>query len=393
MIDLSVSAPFAFDWQPRTRLVFGAGCLSRLPEMALPLGKRALIVTDAGIVAAGYVRQAQELLDSAGLIVGVYDAVRENPTTDDVAACVDAARIIQANLLIGLGGGSSMDTAKGANFLLTNGGRMSDYQGFGKATQPMLPLIAIPTTAGTGSEVQSYALIADARTHQKMACGDSKAAPQVALLDPNLTLSLPRSVTAVTGMDALVHAVETAVTRKRNGVSLLFSQEAFRLLILNFRRVLSVPSDSAARAAMLLGASYAGLAIENSMLGAAHSMANPLTAHFGITHGQAVGMALPHVVRFNAAEPVAQTGYRDLIVAAGLAAPDISGEEAVHRLIGELESCLREAGMPRSLRECGVAREAVPTLAAEAAAQWTAQFNPRPVSAEDFANLYHHALS
>src|SRR5690606_28626811 len=160
------------------------------------------------------------------------------------------------DLLIGLGGGSSMDTAKGCNFILTNGGEMKDYWGVGKATKPMLPLIAIPTTSGTGSECQSAALIADEATHQKMACLDPKAAARVAILDPVLTLSQPPRVTAVTGVDALAHAIESAVTKKRNRISSIYSREAFRLCFEALPKVLADPGDLQARARMQVGAAF-----------------------------------------------------------------------------------------------------------------------------------------
>ena len=204
-----------------------------------------LLVTDPGIVDAGHVR-ARPLESSRPpeLSVTIFDGVRENPTTRDVDDCVEVARDVRTDLIIGLGGGSSMDTAKGCNFILTNGGRMQDYWGVGKATKPMLPLIAIPTTAGTGSECQSFALIADEETHQKMACGDPKAAPRVAILDPELTVSQPRQVTACTGIDAIAHAVETAVTKKRNALSSMYSREAFRLTAANLERVFRSPTTS-----------------------------------------------------------------------------------------------------------------------------------------------------
>src|SRR2546427_274617 len=226
--------------------------------------------------------------------------------TRDVDRCLEVAKSAGIDTIVGLGGGSSMDTAKGCNFLLTNGGRVQDYWGVGKAGRPMLPFIAIPTTAGTGSECQSAALIADEHTHQKMACLDPKAAARVALLDPALTVSQPPLVTAHTGIDAIAHAVETAVTKRRNGLSLMFSHESFKLTVPSFPWVLSNPKDIQARGRMLLGAALAGTAIENSMLGAVHAAANPLTAHYGIVHGEAVGILLPHVVRFNAKDSAAK---------------------------------------------------------------------------------------
>ena len=274
-----------------------------------------------------------------------------------------------------------MDTAKGCNFILTNGGRMQDYWGVGKARKPMLPLIAVPTTAGTGSECQSAALISDEETHQKMACLDPKAAAAIALLDPTLTLSQPPRVTACTGIDAIAHALESAVTTKRNPISAAFSREAFRYLANNFARVMKVPSDVEARSGMQLGAAFAGMAIENSMLGAAHAAANPLTAHFNIVHGQAVGMMLPSVVALNAKDKNARKIYTDLALLAGI------GDD-VDSLITALRKHLQLAGFPKSLSACAVKATKIPALAEEASRQWTAGFNPVPVTQADFVKLY-----
>lgn len=383
----------AFDFQPRTRLIFGPNTVERIGELASSLGRRALLVTDRGIVAAGHANRVQSLLEKGGLSVACFDAVQENPGTNCVAKCVEVARKANADVIVGLGGGSSMDTAKGCNFILTNGGRMQDYQGIGKATRPMLPLIAIPTTGGTGSECQSFALITDETTHQKMACGDPKAAAKVAILDPLLTVSQPARVTACTGIDAIAHAVETAVTRRRTPVSTTFAREAFRLCMLGLPRVLDRPDDLEARGYMLLGAALAGLAIENSMLGAAHSAANPLTAHFGIVHGQAVGLMLPHVVRLNATEETSAEVYARLAKVALHTnhAPD--PRSAAEHLASHLEKLLDAAKLGRSLARFGVDEARIPMLAAEASRQWTAQFNPVAVSTTEFEKLYRTALT
>lgn len=384
----------SFDHQPRTRLIFGADTVDRVGELARELGgDRVLLVTDQGIVAAGHANRVHKALELTGHTVARFDESKENPTTRCVDRCLAVAREANVDLIVGLGGGSSMDTAKGCNFILTNGGRMQDYWGTGKASKPMLPLIAIPTTAGTGSECQSYALIADEETHAKMACGDPKAAPRISILDPALTLSQPRSVTACTGIDAIAHAVETAVTRKRNPLSSMYSLEAFKLCVDGLPRVLADPKDIEARGHMLLGAAYAGTAIENSMLGAAHSAANPLTAHFGIVHGVAVGVMLPHVVRLNAQNRSARKGYAELASAPEIASVRDGEEAAVEALIARLESLLNLAGMPRSLEEAGADRSLIPRLAEEAAGQWTANFNPFAVAAGDFAQLYEQAFA
>jgi alcohol dehydrogenase len=383
----------AFDHQPRTRLVFGVNSLDRIGEFGRELGfKKVLLVTDPGIVQAGHSARAAGILQAAGLAVTVFDNVEENPTTKCVAECVEAGRHAQIDSFVAIGGGSAMDTAKGCNFILTNGGRMQDYWGIAKATKPMLPFIAIPTTAGTGSECQSFALIADEKTHEKMACGDPKAAAKIAILDPKLTLSQPRRVTACTGIDAIAHVVETAVTKKRNAFSLMCAHEGFKLTVPNLPRVFSNPDDLEARGRMQLGAAFAGMAIENSMLGAAHAAANPLTAHYGIIHGQAVGMMLPHVVRFNGKDPAALKAYAELASAPEIACISDGLDEALEALVHWLEVLLDLAQMPRSLATCGVERSMIPTMANEAAKQWTATFNPRPISEDDFRRLYDAAL-
>jgi len=306
--------------------------------------------------------------------------------------CVAVAKAAGIDTIVGLGGGSSMDTAKGCNFILTNGGRIQDYWGVGKATKPMLPFLAIPTTAGTGSECQSAALIADEQTHQKMACLDPKCSARIAILDPTLTLSQPPRVTADTGIDAIAHAVETAVTTKRTPLSLMYSRESFKLCVRAFPEVLLNPNDLEARGRMLLGASFAGMAIENSMLGAAHAAANPLTAHYGIVHGEAVGLMLPHVIRFNAEAAATRAAYAELARAADVAGVGDDHEQALALLLTRLENVLNLASLPRALADCGVEQEAIPALAEEAARQWTANFNPRPLTNDHFANLYRAAF-
>lgn len=382
-----------FDHHNRVRLVFGNGAVSRLGELAKELGaSRILLVTDPGLMQAGHPQRGEESLRAAGLEVTVFSQAEENPTTKCVERCAQAGREANVDLIVGLGGGSSLDTAKGGNFLLTNGGRMQDYWGVGKATKPMLPLIAVPTTAGTGSDCQSFALISDAETHVKMACGDPKAAPRISILDPELTISQPALVTARTGMDAITHAVETAVTKKRNSISWLYSCESFRLTQHSYERVLSDPHDLEARASMLLGAAYAGIAIENSMLGAAHALANPLTAQYQMVHGQAVGMMLPHVVRWNGQDAVIRKQYADFALFGGIVDSQIDEEGAVERLAQRLEELLDAANMPRSLADFNVSPNEISTLAEAAVKQWTGTFNPRELTVDDFHILYQNAL-
>jgi alcohol dehydrogenase len=379
-----------FDFEPRTRIVFGVDAIDRLGTLARELrGRRALVVSDPGVIAAGHTQRGIASLESAGLQTELFEGVHENPSTTDVERGVARAAEFGPDLLVGLGGGSSMDCAKGINFLCTNGGRMQDYWGVGRATKPMLPMIAVPTTAGTGSEAQSFALISDAKTHAKMACGDKKASCRVALLDPRLTVTQPRRVTALTGIDALAHALETYVTKRRNPISQVFSREAWRLLAGNLERVLDAPEDLEARGAMQLGACYAGMAIENSMLGATHALANPLTAEYGLVHGEAIGIMLSHVIRYNG-EQFADL-YLELVHStSGLAGfPDAAdGVEGLARFVARL---VEKCGISPVLSERGVLSDQIPRLAEDAAKQWTGSFNPRPITETDLAELYRLA--
>jgi len=377
----------SFDFQSRTRVVFGEGAIKRLGELARELGfRRTLLVADRGLVACGYVEEASKLLSEAGIEVFSFHDFDVNPDTTVVEAGRQFASHLNVDSIIGLGGGSSMDCAKGINFLLTNSGAMKDYWGFGKATKPMLPMIGIPTTAGTGSEAQCYALISDAQTHIKMACGDPKAAFRIAILDPRLTVSQPASVTAATGFDAIAHAVETYVTTRRNPLSETFSREAWRLLESNYEKVLADPDDIEARGAMQLGAHYAGVAIENSMLGATHACANPLTAAYGTIHGVAIALLLPQVVRWNGS--VVGSRYGELLQIASRSA---SNDNLSEGLAARLERLAVAGGLPRSLSEIGVPRDDLDKLAEDAARQWTGTFNPRPFDMAGALEVYQWA--
>ena len=369
------------DYQLSTQIVCAENAIDQLGELTADAGfSKALIVSDPGIVAVGHVARAVAALKKSDIESLVFDGARENPTTEHVDAGLIVAKDYQPDVLIGLGGGSSMDCAKGINFLYSCGGKMEDYWGVGKATGPMLPMFAIPTTAGTGSEMQSFALISQVETHIKMACGDKRATCQIAILDPLLTLTQPPSVTALTGIDAISHAIETAVTTKRNETSSTYSTLSWNLLSENFPLVILDPTDVAARSAMQLGAAYAGVAIENSMLGAAHALANPLTATYGTAHGQAVGLMLPYVVRFN--------GSQDSQCEQTYATMGGSSKELAKTITGFCE----HVGLKTRLSEIGVNEKQLPELAAAAAKQWTGTFNPVKVDESSLLELYKNAL-
>ncbi len=384
------------------RVLAGDGTIDKLGALAKELGfARTLLVADAGLVKAGHHEHARASLESAGVRTLDFSDFGPNPDADMLEAGRRHAEGKGIDSIIGLGGGSSLDCAKGINFVLTQGGTIHDFHGYGKATRPMLPMIGVPTTAGTGSEAQSYALISDPKTHNKMACGDPKAAFRAVILDPRLTLTQPVSVTAAAGYDAIAHAVESFVCTKRNPASREMSLEAWRLLEDNYERVLTSPGDLEARAAMQLGAFYAGTAIERSMLGATHACANPLTARYGTTHGDAIGILLHHVVRWNAVE--AGSLYAELVAASSTLArrrADHNGGDAIDGdpsraaavLAARLEELAATGGLPRTLRAAGAFEAHVPELARSAAEQWTGRFNPRPFDAAGAREIYECAF-
>ena len=365
------------------RLQFGEGSLDRVGQLVRELGcTRVLLVTDSGIRAAGHVERAEAALSAATIEYAVFDEVVENPTTLVVESARRSAQAFGPDGIVALGGGSSMDCAKGVNFLLTNGGKMEDYWGTGKASREMLPSVGVPTTAGTGSEAQSYALISQEGSRIKMACGDPKARFRSVILDASLLPSAPREVRAVAAMDAVSHAVESYVSTRRNPLSQLFAREAWRLLEASLEAALGAPERVETWGRMLLGAHFAGWAIEHSMLGAAHACANPLTARFGITHGVAVGLMLPHVVGFN--RDVVGALYDEL----ENADPTRTGVPRIEQRIRELRQA---CGLGGKLRDYEVPRESFAELAEQAARQWTATFNPRPVGLEELRELYESA--
>jgi alcohol dehydrogenase len=365
-----------FDFRPRTRVLFGSGEFARLGEVAREWGgTRCLLVADEGMLATGHVKEAIRTLKARRMDVFAFHDFSANPT----AAMVEAGRAFAAperiDVIVSLGGGSSMDCAKGINFLLSNGGQMGDYWGYGKAPKPMLPMIAVPTTAGTGSEAQSFCIVSDPETGTRMACGDAKAVFRAAILDPRLTLSQPPALAAATGYDALSHALETLVTTRQTALSECFSRSAWRLLNSSFERMVEDPQNLDARGAMLLGAHFGGLAVENSMLGAAHACAQPLTAQFGVPHGVAIALVLRHVVRWNRA--VAGERYDEL---------------GVKSIENRLCRIAEAAGLPLTLHEAGIGAEALPRLAEDAATQWAGKFNPRHFDAAGALEIYQMAL-
>lgn len=374
----------------------GRGALETVGALAAAVGfRRPLVTADRGIAAAGILDRALGPLAEAGLDPASFTEFGENPTESEVAAGAQAAARHDADSLIGLGGGSSLDMAKAVGFLRAGGGVMEDYRGYDRAPNPLPPLLGVPTTAGTGSEAQSYALISRDRDHRKMACGAPSAMFRAVVHDPTLLGSAPPEVAAAAGYDALAHAVETAVTTRGAGPSRALSRRAFALLAASFERVVSGSADRADRERMQRGAFWAGAAIERSMLGAAHALANPLTRRYGVSHGRALARTLPPVTRWNGQREAVSSVYATLLRAAGIE-PGESPGETLAALLSEWATTAALSGNARPA-DSGPSPDSgngfppdadLPDLAAEAAEEWTGRFNPRPFDAEAALSLY-----
>lgn len=376
----------SFDLQMNFRVVFKDQAQELTAGILDQSGAhRVLLVTDAGIQGAGLDQAYRAALEAKGMRVAVFSKVEPNPTTANVEAGLALAREFGPQALLGIGGGSVLDCAKGINILLKRGGKMADYAGPQQDGAALLPLVAAPTTAGTGSEVSPFLLISDSRTHAKIVCKDWQAIPKVAILDPSLSLTLPPRATLYAGLDALVHGLESYVAKGSQPYTQALALKSIGLVHQNLPKVMATPSDVEARGNMLLASNLAGMAFALSYLGLSHSLANALTKMRGTPHGLAVGMMLPAVIRFNA--PAVGADYAH--IARYLLGPDCPAQqqEACLALADSLERMARSLGMPRSLAELGFQASQIPELVEEAMRQATLKSNPRQPTTQDLTAL------
>jgi alcohol dehydrogenase class IV len=383
---------FTFNTTPA--IVSGPGTLAEIGTLAAArLGARVLVVTDAGLVKAGLVQPALDALAAAGVATGIFDAVTADPPEVQVMAAAEAARSHGATGVIGLGGGSPMDVAKLAALLARSGEALPAIYGVGLAKGPRLPLMLVPTTAGTGSEVTPIAIVTTGAAEKKGVVSPV-ILPDVALLDANLTLGLPPAVTAATGIDAMVHAIEAfaSASPNNNPVSRALAVEALKLLGANIRAAVTDGRDADARQAMLLGSLLAGQAFANSPVAAVHALAYPLGGHFHIPHGLSNALVLPHVLRFNLDAPFAMACYG--LIAAHVF-PDLSEHVAdgrAMRLPERFTALSGDLGLPVRLRDAGVPEDVLPRLASDAMKQTRLLVNnPRQMTERDALAIYEAA--
>ncbi|HYD66894.1 iron-containing alcohol dehydrogenase [Azospirillum sp.] len=377
---------FVFETTPR--IVCEAGASARLGEMAKALGvKRALIVTDAGLVKAGLLEPVREGFRAAGLECALFSDVLADPPEESVMTAVQAARAAGADGVVGFGGGSSLDTAKLVALLAGTEQALPAIYGIGLATGPRLPLIQVPTTAGTGSEVTPIAIVTTP-SHEKKGVVSPLLYPDVAVLDARLTLGLPPHVTAMTGIDAMVHAIEAYTTRhKKNPVSDSLALKALELLAANIRTVVAEPGNVAARAAMLQGSLLAGMAFANAPVGAVHALAYPLGGHFHVPHGLSNALVLVPVLEFN--RPAAEALYAELAPAVLPGRRFATPAEAAEAFIAAMRDLVAAMPMAQRLEQVGVTRDDLPMLARDAMnVQRLLVNNPREVTHDDALAIY-----
>ncbi|MDI6539629.1 iron-containing alcohol dehydrogenase [Pantoea ananatis] len=352
--------------------------------------RNALLITDAGLIKAGLIAPVIKNLEEAGFSVTVFHEVVADPPETIVYRCVAAAQQARSDIIIGLGGGSSLDIAKVTAVLAHSGQPLAEMYGIGKVTGSRLPMVLIPTTAGTGSEVTNIAIITTGET-TKMGVVSPQLYADFVLLDAELTLGLPDIHTAATGIDAMVHAIEAYTSRyKKNPVSDALAREALRLLGANLIRACQDGSDRAAREGMLLGATLAGQAFSNSPVAAVHALAYPLGGHYHIAHGLSNALMLGPVLRFNARAAAAlYAELADVLDIPGGGDTDTRSAAFVDHMLHLME----QSGAPRRLRDVGVTEDSLPRLASDAMLQTRLLTNnPVEVHEHDALNLYREAF-
>lgn len=372
---------------------FGPGARQELPAVIARLGfRKALVVTDKGLVKCGVVKLVTDVLDGIGFPYEIYDEVKPNPTVTNVRMGV--ARFAQsgADCLIAVGGGSAMDTAKGIG-IITNNPEFSDVvslEGVAPTKHKSVPIIALPTTAGTAAETTINYVIIDEEKQKKMVCVDPNDIPAVAIIDAELMYSLPKGLTAATGMDALTHAIEGLITKAAWELSDMFEVKAIEMIHKYLETAVFEPTNPVGRNGMAVAQYVAGMAFSNVGLGVVHGMAHPMGALFDIPHGVANAILLPTIMRFNA--PAALPKYVEIAKAMEVYEDGMSLEEAATAACDAVEALAIKVGIPQHLTELGIEEKDIPALAAQAIEDVCTPGNPRDVTYDDIVELYRKVL-
>jgi alcohol dehydrogenase class IV len=383
--------PQLFEFYVRPRILYGPRSVREVGFEAQKLhGARAVIVTDEALRRNGLAQRVVDGLAGSGVaLAGIFDAVPPNSEVRVVEEGAAYARAEGCDLLIALGGGSVLDTAKAMNLLLSEGGALLDYEGAGLLTRPLQPLIAIPTTAGTGSEVTIAAVIRDTTQGLKLEFNSPFLMPDVAILDPELTFSLSPGLTAATGMDALTHAIEAYVSTGAQPISDALALGAIKLVAANLLRAVRQGNDPEARGSMLLASNMAGIAFSNTLLGIVHAMAHPCGGRFGVPHGVANSVLLPYGMEYNL--PACAGRLAQTAAALGVETPGMDDETAARAGIEAVRQLARDCGLPARLSETGVPRDGLAQMAADSQGDAMMFTNPLYAGEEEVLALYERA--
>lgn len=372
---------------------YGAGCRSVIADEVRKRGfSKALLVTDKDLIRFGVAEKIEEVLRNAGIPYEIFSDLKANPTITNVKDGVAAFKAAGADFIIALGGGSSIDTAKAVGIVVNNPefADVRSLEGTAATKHRAVPTFAIPTTAGTAAEVTINYVITDEEARKKMVCVDPNDIPMCAIIDCELMYSMPKGLTAATGMDALTHAIESYITPGAWTMSDMFEMKAIELIARHLKNAVDNGTDTAAREGMAEAQYIAGMGFSNVGLGIVHSMAHPLGAFYDTPHGVANALLLPYVMEYNAESP-ARPKYLDIARAMGVDTMGMSVDEGVAAAIGAVRALSLSIGIPQRLHEIGVKREDIPALAVAAFNDVCTGGNPRPTSVEDIAALYETA--
>ena len=374
----------AYQFQTPTKIISGIGSTAEIIKELNDLhAKKVLLITDPGLVQAGVAQQVVEMLKQAAVEVEIFDAVEPDPSIQVATKAAEMAKNAKANVLI------AIDTAKSAALLVTNGGYLKDYAGVNKVVKPILPLIAVPTTAGTGSEVTIFAVMSDPEKQEKFTISSALIAPAVAVLDPLLTLKLPPSVTAFTGMDALTHAIEAFTSSIAQPATDALALSAIKLVLKHLPVAVGRGDNIKARDGMLQASLLAGIAFNNAFLGLAHAIASPLGGHFHVPHGLANAVMLPYVMEYNL--PTAVRRYAEIGRALGLQAVGDTPRAVAEKTVAAITQLARDINIPEKLSNIGAKEELLPLVARDALKSIQLKFNVRNASEKEILALLQKA--
>lgn len=372
---------------------FGPGAREVLPQEITRLGlHKAFVCTDKDLIKFGVAQKVLDVLEKAGIPYEVFSEIKQNPTVSNVKAGVEAFAKSGADFILAIGGGSSIDTSKAVG-IITNNPEFSDVvslEGVAPTKKKSVPIIALPTTAGTAAEVTINYVITDEKNEKKMVCVDPNDIPAIAIVDAELMYTLPRSLTAATGLDALTHAIEGLITKGAWEMSDMFEIKAIEMIAEHLETAVNEPTNAAARNGMAVAQYVAGMAFSNVGLGAVHGMAHPLGAIFDIPHGVANALLLPTVMEYNA--PAAPEKYVIIAKAMGAYKEGMTTEEAATAAVEAVRSLAIRVGIPQHLSELGIKEDDLPRLAKAAAADVCTPGNPRDVTEQDLLALYKKAF-